>query len=95
MKFSVTFIHFHAARIDLEVWDIIPNVFPLLFPKFSLAPSASTVTATASKVQDWEWGVDLRMGDVTAITSKLKSYCYQDLYQNPSEVLLYRRVEEG
>ena len=39
--------------------------------------------------------VDLRVGDITAITSKLKSYCYQDLFQKPTEVLLYRRVEEG
>ena len=39
--------------------------------------------------------VDLRVSDVTAITSKLKSYVYQDLYQKPSEVMLYRRVEEG
>ena len=35
---------------------------------------------------------DLRVGDVT---SKLRSYCYQDLLQKPSEVLLYRRPEEG
>ena len=35
------------------------------------------------------------MGNVTAITSKLKSYCNQDLLQKPTEVLLYRRLEEG
>ena len=39
--------------------------------------------------------VDLREGDIKAITSRVKSYCYQDLFQKPSEVLLYRRVEEG
>ena len=39
--------------------------------------------------------MDLRAGDISAITSKIKSYCYQDLYQKPSEVLLYRDVEEG
>ena len=38
---------------------------------------------------------NMRAGDITAITSKIKSYCYQDLYQKPSEVLLYRDVEEG
>ena len=52
-------------------------------------------TYCSSKVWFRTGSVDLRMGDVTAITSKLKSYCYQDLYQKPSEVLLYRRVEEG
>ena len=52
-------------------------------------------TYCTSKVWFRTGSVDLRMGDVTAITSKLKSYCYQDLYQKPSEVLLYRRVEEG
>ena len=35
------------------------------------------------------------MIDITTITNKVKSYCYQDLYQKPSEVLLYRRVDEG
>ena len=39
--------------------------------------------------------VDLRVLDITAITSKVKSYCYQDLFQKPSEILLYRRVHEG
>ena len=39
--------------------------------------------------------VDMRVGDIKAITSKVKSYCYQDLYQKPSEVLLFRGVEEG
>ena len=52
-------------------------------------------TYCTSKVWFRTGSVDLRMGDVTAITSKLKSYCYQDLYQKPSEVLLYRSVEEG
>ena len=52
-------------------------------------------TYCLSKVWFKAGSVDLRVGDVTAITSKVKSYCYQDLYQKPSEVLLYRRVEEG
>ena len=39
--------------------------------------------------------MDLRVGDISAISSKIKSYIYQDLYQKPSEVLLYRRVEDG
>ena len=52
-------------------------------------------TYCTSKVWFRTGSVDLRVGDVTAITSKLKSYCYQDLLQKPSEVLLYRRPEEG
>lgn len=52
-------------------------------------------TYCTSKIWFRTGSVDLRVGDVTAITSKLKSYCYQDLFQKPSEVLLYRRVEEG
>ena len=52
-------------------------------------------TYCLSKVWFRTSSVDLRAGDITAITSKIKSYCYQDLYQKPSEVLLFRRVEEG
>ena len=37
----------------------------------------------------------MRVADITAISSKLKSYCYQDLFQKPSEVMLYRSVEDG
>ena len=62
---------------------------PLVSRPFSLN------TYCTSKVWFRTGSVDLRVGDITAITSKLKSYCYQDLYQKPSEVLLYRRVEEG
>ena len=39
--------------------------------------------------------VDLRVSDITEISKKIKSYCYQDLYQKPSEVTLYRPVEKG
>ena len=48
-----------------------------------------------SKIWFKTGNVDLRLADITAITSKVKSYCYQDLFQKPSEVLLYRQVEEG
>ena len=51
-------------------------------------------TYCTSKVWFRTGSVDLRVADVTAITRKLKSYVYQDLFQKPSEVLLYRRVEE-
>ena len=33
--------------------------------------------------------VDMREGDISAITSKVKSYCYQDLLLKPSEVTLF------
>ena len=52
-------------------------------------------TFCTSKVWFRTGSIDLRAADIVAITSKLKSYCYQDLFQKPSEVLLYRRVEEG
>ena len=39
--------------------------------------------------------VDLREGDISAITSKVKSYCYQDLLLKPSEVTLFRQVQDG
>ena len=48
-----------------------------------------------SKVWFRSGSVDLRAGDISAINSKIKSYCYQDMYQKPSEVLLFRTVEEG
>ena len=62
---------------------------PLICRPFSIN------TYCTSKVWFRTGVVDLRVSDVTAITSKLKSYVYQDLYQKPSEVMFYRRVEEG
>ena len=62
---------------------------PLVCRPFSLN------TYCLSKVWYRTGSVDMRVGDISAITSKVKSYCYQDLYQKPSEVLLYRGVEEG
>ena len=59
---------------------------PLVCRPFSLN------TYCLSKVWFRTSSVDLRAGDVTAITSRVKSYCYQDLYQKPSEVLLYTGV---
>ena len=52
-------------------------------------------TYCLSKVWFRAGSVDMRVGDITAITCRVKSYCYQDLYQKPSEVLLYRREGEG
>ena len=62
---------------------------PLVSRPFSLN------TYCLSKVWFRTSSVDLRVGDITAITKKIKSYCYQDLYQKPSEVMLYRPVEKG
>ena len=62
---------------------------PLVSSPFSIN------TYCTSKLWFRTGSVDLRAGDITAITSKLKSYCYQDLFQKPSEVLLYRGVEDG
>ena len=62
---------------------------PLVSRPFSLN------TYCSSKVWFRTSSVDMRAGDILAITSRLKSYCYQDLFQKPSEVLLYRGIEEG
>ena len=35
------------------------------------------------------------MGDITAYSSACKSWLYQDMLEKPSELLLYRPVEEG
>ena len=39
--------------------------------------------------------VDLRAGDISAYSSACKSWLYQDMLEKPSELLLYRPVEEG
>ena len=48
-----------------------------------------------SKVWFRTHSVDLRVGDVTAITSACKGWLYQDMFEKPSELLLYRPVEDG
>lgn len=55
----------------------------------------SVNTYCLSKVWFQSGSVELRSSAISAINSKIKSYCYQDLYQKPSEVLLFRGVEEG
>ena len=62
---------------------------PLISRPFSLN------TYCSSKIWFRTGSVDLRACDVAAISSKLKSYCYQDILQKPSEVTLYRRIEDG
>ena len=54
----------------------------------------SVNTYCSSKIWFRTFSVDMRVADITAISSKLKSYCYQDLFQKPSEVMLYRSVED-
>ena len=48
-----------------------------------------------SKIWFRNHSVDLRCGDITAISSACKSWIYQDMLEKPSELLLYRPVEEG
>ena len=52
-------------------------------------------TYCLSKVWFRSSSVDMREGDLTNITSKIKSYCYQDLLQKPSEGTLFRRVQDS
>ena len=39
--------------------------------------------------------VNLRVQDITAISSLIKSWLYQDLLVKPSELVLFRKVEDG
>ena len=39
--------------------------------------------------------VDLRVGDLTAISSSLKSWLYADMLEKPSEAVLYRPISYG
>ena len=48
-----------------------------------------------SKVWFRTHSVDLRVGDIKALSSACKSWLYQDMLEKPSELLLYRPVEEG
>ena len=48
-----------------------------------------------SKVWFRTHSVDLRMGDIRTIKSQCKSYVYQDMLEKPSELVLYRKVEDG
>ena len=52
-------------------------------------------TYCMSKVWFRSSSIDMRVGDITNITSKVKSYCYQDLLKKPSEVTLFRKVQDG
>ena len=48
-----------------------------------------------SKVWFRTHSVDLRAGDLTALTSACKSWLNQDMLEKPSELLLYQPVEES
>ena len=39
--------------------------------------------------------VDLRAGDISTINSTCKGYLYQDMLEKPSELVLFRKVEDG
>ena len=39
--------------------------------------------------------VDLRAGDVTAITSSVKSWLYADMFEKPSETIMFRPASHG
>ena len=52
-------------------------------------------TYCLSKVWFGTSSIDLWVGDITNMTSKTKAYYYQDLLQKPSEVTLFRNVQDG
>ena len=39
--------------------------------------------------------VDLRLGDLTAISSCVKSWLYADMFEKPSEAVMYRPISYG
>ena len=62
---------------------------PLVSRPFSLN------TYCMSKVWFKTHSVDLRAGDITAISGACTSWAYQDMFDNPGERLLYRPNEDG
>ena len=62
---------------------------PLVCRPFSLN------SCCLSKVWFRAHSVDLRAGGITAISSAWKSWLCQDMLEKPSELLLYRPVEDG
>ena len=48
-----------------------------------------------SKVWYRTHSVDLRVGDISTLTSLSKSYIYQDMLEKPSELVLFRKVNQG
>ena len=76
------------VRVTIGSWKSGKQM-PLVSRPFSLN------TYCLSKVWYRTGSIDLRQGDLQDMTSKCKSWCYQDLLQKPSEVILYREVEQG
>ena len=62
---------------------------PLVCRPFSLN------TYCLSKVWYMTGSIVLRQGDIQDMTSKCKSWCYQDMFLKPSEVSLYREIQQG
>ena len=63
------------------------KVQPLVCRPFSVN------TFCLSKIWFRTHTVDMREGDITNITSTVKQYIYQDMFEKPSELLLFRPVE--
>ena len=75
-------------RVTIGSWKSGKQM-PLVCRPFSLN------TYCLSKVWYRTGIIDLRQGDIQDMTSKCKSWCYQDLLQKPSEIILFREVEQG
>ena len=57
--------------------------------------SYSVNTYALSKVWFKCSSINLRMQDINAINSQVKSWLYQDCLEKPSELVLYRQSEQG
>ena len=55
----------------------------------------SANTYALSKVWFKSGSINLRVSDINTINSSVKSWLYQDLFEKPGEVVLYRSSEDG
>ena len=53
------------------------------------------ISYALSKIWFRTHSVNIRAGDITAINNQCKGYIYQDMLEKPSELVLFRKVEEG
>ena len=61
----------------------------------SLSMLGVELTASWQSTRKINCSIALRQGDIQDMTSKCKSWCYQDLLLKPSEVTLFREVQQG
>ena len=76
------------AKKKIAAWKS-GKFLPLVCRPFSLN------TYALSRVWFRTHSVDLRVGDISTLSSLCKSYLYQDMLEKPSELVLFRKVDQG